>query len=79
MCHDVSNWPIFWENSYLSEVIPYLECIATQFSFSIPIYSYTGTHGTKEQISLQTFSKPVCESCFLLNAEMFSAAIYISK
>lgn len=75
----MSNWPIFGENSYLSEIIPYLECIATQCSFPIPVYSYTGTHGTEEQISLQTFSKPVYESSFLLHGEVFSAAIYKRK
>jgi len=63
----------------VSEIIPYLQGIATQFSFPIPINSYTGTHGAKEQISLQTFSKPVCQSSFLLHGEMFSTAVFVRK
>lgn len=47
--------------------------------FHIPVYVYTETHGTKEQISLQIFSKLICHSSFLIHGEIILAATFIKK
>lgn len=74
----MSSWAILGEKSFVSEIIPFLEGIVTWFS-SIYLYVPIQELMALKSKFLQTFSKPISHSSFLIHGEIILAAIFIKK